>query len=85
MKETLEIQQNAATEEKVENVIAVFEGLEDNHTAIFSFNGAESAFYFEDPAVQTVLSEAVTGSSYTFSYQFNSTLGLDCIYEITEN
>lgn len=85
LKEAIETQQAADIEENVEDAVGIFEGLEDNHTAIFSFDGAESAFYFEEPAVRTVLNEAVTGSSYTFSYQFNASLGLDCIYEITEN
>lgn len=71
--------------EKVENISGVFEGLEDNHTAIFSFDGAESAFYFEEPAVQKVLCEAVIGSSYTFSYELLPSVGLNAIYEITEN
>ena len=67
----------------VENVIGVFEGLEDNHTAVFSFDGAEEAFFFEDSAVQTVLYEAVLGSSYTLSYSYDESLGL-VIYEISE-
>lgn len=75
---------SADTEESVEDVVGVFEGLEDNHTAVFSFDGAETAFYFEDASVQNVLYEAVTGSHYTLSYQFNSELGLNVIYEISE-
>lgn len=72
------------TEEPVEDVVGIFEGLEDNHTAVFSFEGAETAFYFEDASVQNVLYEAVTGSHYTLSYQFNPDLGLNVIYEISE-
>ena len=68
----------------VEDAIGVFEGLEDNHTAIFSFDGAETAFYFEDPAVQNVLYEAVLGSSYTLSYEYNDNLGY-IIYQISEH
>lgn len=68
----------------VEGVIGVFEGLEDNHTAIFSFDGAETAFFFEDSAVQTVLYEAVLGSAYTLSYEYDDTLGY-VIYEISEH
>ena len=68
----------------VEDAIGVFEGLEDNHTAIFSFDGAETAFFFEDPAVQSVLYEAVLGSTYTLSYEYNDTLGY-IIYQISEH
>ena len=68
----------------VEDAIGVFEGLEDNHTAIFSFDGAETAFYFEDPAVQSVLYEAVLGSSYTLSYEYNDNLGY-IIFQISEH
>lgn len=71
-------------EENVEDVIGIFEGLEDNHTAVFSFDGAETAFYFEDPAVQDILFEAITGSPYTLSYRFDSSLGLNVIYKISE-
>ena len=67
----------------VEDVIGVFEGLEHNHTAVFSFDGAEEAFFFENPAVQTVLYEAVLGSSYTLSYSCDDSLGF-VIYEISE-
>ncbi len=67
----------------VEDAVGVFEGLEDNHTAIFSFDGAETAFYFEDPAVQSVLYEAVIGSTYTLSYDYSESFGCR-IYEITE-
>ena len=67
--------EEAASPVDVENAVGVFEGLEDNHTAIFSFDGAETAFYFEDPAVQNVLFEAVAGSSYTLSYKYDDSLG----------
>ena len=67
----------------VEDAVGVFEGLEDNHTAIFSFDGAETAFYFEDPEVQNVLFEAVIGSTYTLSYDYIDTFGCR-IYKITE-
>ena len=67
----------------VEDAIGVFEGLEDNHTAIFSFDGAETAFYFEEDAVQNVLYEAVSGSNYTLSYHYDDSLGY-VIYEISE-
>ena len=78
----------AAVDEKevvitVEDVIGTFEGLEDNHTAIFSFDGAEEVFFFEDPEVQTVLYEAVLGSSYTLSYSYDDSLGF-VIYKISE-
>ena len=65
----------AAAPAPVEDAIGIFEGLEDNHTAIFSFDGAETAFYFEDPAVQNVLFEAVLGSPYTLSYEYDDSLG----------
>ena len=68
----------------VEDAVGVFEGLEDNHTAIFSFDGAETAFYFEDPTVQSVLYEAVLGSSYTLSYEYNDNLGY-IIFQISEH
>lgn len=73
----------AATPAPVEDAIGIFEGLEDNHTAIFSFDGAETAFYFEDPAVQNVLFEAVLGSPYTLSYEYDDSLGY-IIYKISE-
>ena len=68
----------------VEDVVGVFEGLEDNHTAIFSFDGAETAFYFEDPAVQSVLNEAVIGSTYSLCYDYSDSFGAR-IYRITEH
>ena len=67
----------------VDDAVGVFVGLEDNHTAIFSFDGAETAFYFEDPEVQNVLFEAVIGSTYTLSYDYIDTFGCR-IYKITE-
>ena len=67
----------------MENVVGTFEGLEDNHTAIFSFDGAETAFYFDKPEVQTVLYGAVLGSHYTLSYESDDNLGF-VIYEISE-
>ena len=67
-----------------ENVTGIFEGLEDNHTALFSFDGVEVVFLFEAPEVQTVLSEAVIGSTYTLSYQYDSSRGLNVLYEISE-
>ena len=67
-----------------ENVTGVFEGLEDNRTALFSFDGVEVVFFFEGPEVQTVLSEAVVGSTYTLSYQYDAEQGLNIIYEISE-
>ena len=73
-----------ASAEVIENAIGVFEGLEDNHTAIFSFDGAETAFFFEDPAVQNVLYEAVIGSTYTLSYEYDKSLGYR-IYQISEH
>ena len=73
-----------ASAEVIENAIGVFEGLEDNHTAIFSFDGAETAFFFEDPAVQNVLYEAVIGSTYTLSYEYDNSLGYK-IYQISEH
>lgn len=73
-----------AVTEVVEGAIGVFEGLEDNHTAIFSFNGAETAFFFEDPAVQKVLYEAVLGSTYTLSYEYNASFGY-IIFQISEH
>lgn len=76
--------ENTDSVEKVEDVNGTFEGLEDNHTAIFSFDGAETAFYFEEPMVQDILSGAIVGSTYTLSYDFDSSLGLNVIYEISE-
>ena len=73
-----------ASAEVIENAIGLFEGLEDNHTAIFSFDGAETAFFFEDPAVQNVLYEAVIGSTYTLSYEYDNSLGYK-IYQISEH
>lgn len=67
-----------------ESVSGIFEGLEDNHTALFSFDGAESAFFFEDPGVKKVLSEAIIGSTYTLSYTYDSSTGLNVIYKISE-
>ncbi len=73
-----------ASRVKVEkNVIGIFEGLEDNHTAIFSFDGAETAYYFDDPAVQEILYAAILGSSYTLSYDYDENLGY-VIYQISE-
>ena len=66
-----------------ENVVGIFEGLEDKRTAIFSFDGAETAFYFEDQQVQDVLYDAVLGSSYTLSYRYDDSLGY-IIYQISE-
>lgn len=83
LEEEIIANQKATNAENVENVVGVFEGLEDNHTAIFSFEGAEKAFYFEDSAVQQVLYEAVLGSHYTLSYSYDSSLGY-IIYEISE-
>ena len=74
----------AAPSEEAEDVVGIFEGLEDNHTAIFSFDGAETVFYFEDPAVKAVLYEAALGSPYTLSWNFDESLGLDVIFEISE-
>ena len=68
----------------VEDAVGIFEGLEDNHTAIFSFNGAETAFFFEDPAVHDVLFEAVLGSAYTLSYEYSDSTG-HVIYKISEH
>lgn len=67
-----------------EDVTGIFEGLEDNHTALFSFDGVEVVFFFEIPEVQTVLSEAVIGSSYTLSYTYDSAKGFNILYEISE-
>ena len=76
--------QKASNEVLVEDAIGVFEGLEDNHTAIFSFDGAETAFFFEDPAVHDVLFEAVIGSTYSLSYEYNDSTG-HVIYKISEH
>ena len=67
-----------------ENITGIFEGLEDNHTALFSFDGVEVVFLFETPEVQTVLSEAVIGSTYTLSYKYDSSRGLNVLFEISE-
>ena len=67
-----------------EDVTGIFEGLEDNHTALFSFDGVEVVFFFEAPEVQTVLSEAVIGSTYTLSYQYDSSRELNVLFEISE-
>lgn len=75
MKESIEL---------VEDAVGIFEGLEDNHTAIFSFDGAETAFFFEDPAVHDVLFEAVLGSAYTLSYEYSDSTG-HVIYKISEH
>ena len=75
MKESIEL---------VEDAVGIFEGLEDNHTAIFSFDGAEIAFFFEDPAVHDVLFEAVLGSAYTLSYEYSDSTG-HVIYKISEH
>ena len=69
----------------VEDVIGIFEGLEGNHTAVFSFDGIETAFHFEEPSVKKILFEAVIGSSYTLSYYFDQETGLYTIYEISES
>lgn len=83
LEEEIIADQKASNAENVEDAVGIFEGLEDNHTAIFSFEGAETAFYFEDPAVQNVLFEAVLGSPYTLSYSYDDSLGY-IIYEISE-
>lgn len=67
----------------VEDATGIFEGLEDNHTALFSFDGAENVFHFEDEQVRNVLYEAVSGSSYTLSYRYDDSVGY-VIYEISE-
>ncbi len=82
--EIIAAQKASNTLEDIEDVIGIFEGLEDNHTAIFSFEDVEEAFFFEAPSVQSVLYEAVLGSPYTLSYHFDDTLGLNVIYEISE-
>ena len=73
------------TVEKSEDVIGIFEGLEGNHTAVFSLDGIETAFHFEEPSVKKILLEAIVGSSYTFSYYFDEDTGLYIIYEIRES
>ena len=73
----------AAFEEIIEET-AVFEGLEDNHTALFSFDGVEIVFVFETPEVQAILSEEVVGSTYTISYKYDSSRGLNVLFEISE-
>ena len=84
LEEEIIADQKAAAGMIVEDAIGVFEGLEDNHTAIFSFDGAETAFFFEDPAVHDVLFEAVLGSTYTLSYEYNDSTGY-IIYKISEH
>lgn len=69
--------------QETEHVSGIFEGLEDNHTAVFSFDGIETAFYFDKQNVQEVLYQAVVGSSYTLSYRYDDSLGY-IIYEISE-
>ena len=83
--EEVELEEAASKEFKidVEEAIGIFEGLEDNQTAIFSFDGAETAFHFGDPQVKSVLFEAVSGSSYTLSYHYDDSLGY-VIYQISE-
>ena len=83
LEEEIIADQKATNMANVEDAVGIFEGLEDNHTAIFSFDGAETAFYFEDPAVQNVLFEAVLGSPYTLSYEYDDSLGY-VIYKISE-
>ena len=78
------IEEDTSLSSNVESVSGIFEGLEDNHTALFSFDGVESAFFFEDPVVKKVLSEAIIGSTYTLSYDYDSSTGLNVIYEISE-
>ena len=82
--EIIATQKAATLLEDIEDVVGIFEGLEDNHTAIFSFDGAETVFYFEDPAVQSVLYEAALGSPYTLSWHFEESLGLNVIFKISE-
>lgn len=83
IEEDAPVEEAAPAGTPAENVIGTFEGLEDNHTAIFSFDGAETAFYFEDPAVQDLLFGAIIGSSYTLSYDYSDTLRY-VIYQISE-
>lgn len=80
---TLEEAKSSQTEGE-ENVVGVFEYLEDNHTAVFSFDDVEVPFHFDDLAVYEVLMDAVVGSSYTLSYEYDSSLGLNVIYTISE-
>ena len=85
MEDSIELEESALSEEMiVEDAVGIFEGLEDNHTAIFSFDGAETAFFFEDPAVHDVLFEAVLGSAYTLSYEYSDSTG-HVIYKISEH
>lgn len=85
MEDSIELEESALSEEMiVEDTVGIFEGLEDNHTAIFSFDGAETAFFFEDPAVHDVLFEAVLGSAYTLSYEYSDSTG-HVIYKISEH
>ena len=95
LEEPIELEESALSEEIiadhkssdktiVEDAVGIFEGLEDNHTAIFSFDGAETAFFFEDPAVHDVLFEAVLGSAYTLSYEYSDSTG-HVIYKISEH
>ena len=95
LEEPVELEESALSEEIiagrkssdktiVEDTVGIFEGLEDNHTAIFSFDGAETAFFFEDPAVHNVLFEAVLGSAYTLSYEYSDSTG-HVIYKISEH
>ena len=95
LEEPIELEESALSEEIiadskssdktiVEDAVGIFEGLEDNHTAIFSFDGAEIAFFFEDPAVHDVLFEAVLGSAYTLSYEYSDSTG-HVIYKISEH
>ena len=85
MEDSIELEESALSEEMiVEDAVGIFEGLEDNHTAIFSFDGAEIAFFFEDPAVHDVLFEAVLGSAYTLSYEYSDSTG-HVIYKISEH
>lgn len=82
--EDLETEDAFVETEEVEDVIGTFQGLEDNHTAIFSFSGIEYTFYFEAEDVEAILYDAILGSSYTFSYRFDDSLNLNVIYEISE-
>jgi hypothetical protein len=95
LEEPIELEESALSEENiadhkssdktiVEDAVGIFEGLEDNHTAIFSFDGAETAFFFDDPAVHDVLFEAVLGSAYTLSYEYSDSTG-HVIYKISEH
>ena len=95
LEEPVELEESALSEEIiadrkssdktiVEDAVGIFEGLEDNHTAIFSFDGAETAFFFEDPAVHDVIFEAVLGSAYSLSYEYSDSTG-HVIYKISEH